>query len=303
MTSAYKDFKDYPQLIQILKDRHLIINDEIEAIAFLKNVHYYRLSAYFIPFQYAKESDKVDIFKPDTTFEDIKNLYLFDEELRNLVFTFLQKLELILRSQIAHIHAKNYGAFGYIENSHSLKRDLRIKDNFPFYELITQINKEKSRAYEDFIRHMREKYNINDLPIWALVEILSFGSISKFFKLMQKNEQIEILKFFKLQDLRINVFENWLETLSYIRNICAHHSRLWNKNFVKKFKLDKHYKFLNPQIQTDKIFYGFSVIMQVLKDSQIKNGIERLIKKYPRIDMNAMGFPQNWQNLNPWSKL
>ncbi|MCE3046539.1 Abi family protein [Helicobacter kayseriensis] len=299
----YKDFKDYPELIQILKDRGLIIADENQAIKFLKKVHYYRLSAYFVPFQHPKHSHQKDIFKEKITFEDIQNLYCFDCELKQLIFSCLEDLEMILRAQISHIHAQKYSPFGYIENSHSLKRELRIKNVFLFYEFISQTQKEKQRASEDFVRHIKDKYKIDDLPLWALVEILSFGALSKFFKLMQLNEQLKLLEFFGVQSIRVGVFENWLEVLAYVRNICAHHGRLWNKNLVKKFKLDSNYDFLDQSVPTDKVFFALNVLAEILKDSSIKAGFQALLAKYPTIPTKSMGIPQSWESLSPWSNL
>lgn len=300
---TYKDFKDYPQLIQILKNRGLTFTDEEKAIKFLKQVHYYRLSAYFIPFQHPKDSDQKDIFKDNVTFEDIQELYCFDSELRELFFSYVGNFEIILRAQLSHIHAKRYSPFGYIENPQSLKRELRNKDIFLFYEFISQANKEKKRSGEEFIKHIKEKYEIDDLPIWALVEILSFGAMSKLFKLMQLTEQLEFLDFLKMKNIRVKVFENWLETLAYVRNICAHHGRLWNKNLVKKFKEDTKYPFLNQAVQRDKIFFALSVLAEILKDSSIKEGFKALLAKYPKISTKSMGVPHCWESLTPWSSL
>lgn len=299
----YKDFKDYPQLIQTLKDRGLIVADEKKAIDFLKQVHYYRLSAYFIPFQYPKDSAQKDTFKDNVTFEDIANLYCFDSELRELFFSYVGNFEILLRAQLSHIHAKKFNPFGYVENPQSLKRELRNKDIFLFYEFISQANKEKKRSGEEFIKHIKEKYGIDDLPLWALVEILSFGAMSKFFKLMQLAEQLEFLEFLKMKNIRVSVFENWLETLAYVRNICAHHGRLWNKNLVKKFKEDSRYPFLHQSVQRDKVFFALSVLAEILKDSSIKSGFKALLDKYPTIPTKSMGIPQCWEALTPWSNL
>ncbi|MWV61253.1 hypothetical protein DCO58_10590 [Helicobacter saguini] len=301
--TQYKDFKDYPQLVDLLKNRGLIISDDSKVIAFLKNIHYYRLSVYFIPFQYPKDSNKTDIFLPNTKFENIELLYNFDCELRRFIFYYLEKLELLLRSQIAHIHTKIYGPFGYIENEKSLKRDLKTLDSNLFSDFMTTINKEKSRGNEDFIKHLKNKYDIDDLPLWALVEITTFGNLIKFFRLMQKNEQLQILEFFDIKKLQLNVFSNWLNTLSYVRNICAHHARLWNKIFVKKFKFDSNFDFLESRIARDRIFFALSVLAIILKDKNIKIELINLLKKYLNIDLNAMGFPTNWLELSPWDKL
>lgn len=300
----YKNFKDYPELIRILKDRGLVISCPNEAIKFLQKVHYYRLSAYFIPFQYSKESEQKDLFKDNPTFDDIKNLYHFDCKLRRLFFSYLETFELILRAQLSHIHAQKYNPFGYVEDRSSLRRELGGNKGISLSEeFIAQARKEQERASEDFIKHIKEKYKIDNLPLWALVELLSFGSLSKFFKLMRLDEQLEFLKFLNMEKIKVGVFANWLEVLSYVRNICAHHARLWNKRFVKKFQFDTKYNFLNQEICQDKVFFALSVLAEILKDPSLKDQFEALLSEHPHIDKKAMGIPQDWKNLTPWSTL
>lgn len=177
---------------------------------------------------------------------------------------------------------------------------MKIKNHFLFDDLMMQINKEKERASEDFIKHIKTKYNTDDLPLWALVEILSFRTLSKFVKLMQKTEQLDLMKFFELENIQIDVFENWIETLSYVRNLCAHHSRLWNRQFVKKFKYSENYNFLDENVDRDKIFFAVSVLTIILKEYNIKEKFVNLLNEYPSIDKTAMGIPQNWRELNIW---
>lgn len=109
-----KPFKTISELLEILKNRGLIINDDKFASDFLYNVNYYRLSAYFIPFY---ESENV--FKSNVTFENICELYEFDKELRGIIFKYLEQIEIILRTRISHTHARGYGAFGYLSNENS----------------------------------------------------------------------------------------------------------------------------------------------------------------------------------------
>lgn len=177
---------------------------------------------------------------------------------------------------------------------------MKIKNHFLFDDLMMQINKEKERASEDFIKHIKTKYNTDDLPLWALVEILSFRTLSKFVKLMQKTEQLDLMKFFELENIQIDVFENWIETLSYVRNLCAHHSRLWNRQSVKKFKYSENYNFLDKNVDRDKIFFAVSVLTIILKEYNIKEEFINLLNEYPSIDKTAMGIPQNWRELNIW---
>lgn len=73
--SYKKNFKTFDEQLVLLKERELKISNDSFALSKLKRINYYRLSAYFLPFQYPKNSDKKDIFFKDTTFEEIIQLY------------------------------------------------------------------------------------------------------------------------------------------------------------------------------------------------------------------------------------
>ena len=102
-----KPFKEISELLEILKNRRLIINDYQFATDFLHNVNYYRLSAYYIPFY-----ESPNLFKDNVRFEDSCNLYEFDKELRGVIFKYLEQIEIILRTKITQNHARKYGACG-----------------------------------------------------------------------------------------------------------------------------------------------------------------------------------------------
>lgn len=294
--SFQKSPKTYQELIQILKNRNLLISDESKAIDFLSKVHYYRLSAYFLPFQSIKDS-----FNPNTTFEDIVRLYEFDIELRKFVFAYIEKVEIALRAKMVQIHTQRYGALGYAENIKSL--DITNMKNMSVYGEVTQsIQKEKLRTKELFVKHFKDDYNMKDLPLWACVELLSFGSLSKLFSVFTPQDKQVILQDFG-SNLHPKPFQNWLMCLNTIRNICAHHARLWNREVGTGFKLPKKVSFLHANVNNKKIFFALSVLAEILKDSSIKSGFKVLLDKYPTIPTKSMGIPQCWEALTPWSNL
>lgn len=294
--SFQKSPKTYQELIQILKSRNLLISDEGKAIDFLSKVHYYRLSAYFLPFQSIKDS-----FNPNTTFEDIVRLYEFDIELRKFVFAYIEKVEIALRAKMVQIHTQRYGALGYAENIKSL--DITNIKNMSVYGEVTQsIQKEKLRTKELFVKHFKDDYNMKDLPLWACVELLSFGSLSKLFSVFTPQDKQVILQDFG-SNLHPKPFQNWLMCLNTIRNICAHHARLWNREVGTGFKLPKKVSFLHANVNNKKIFFALSVLAEILKDSSIKSGFKALLAKYPTIPTKSMGIPQCWETLTPWSNL
>ena len=110
-----KDHKTFVEQLELLKKRDLVISNEAYVLTKLKHINYYRLSAYFLPFQYEKDSPNKDHFLPDTTFEDIIRLYYFDTELRKIIFEAIEVIEIYMRTQIAYHHSKKFGAFGYLD--------------------------------------------------------------------------------------------------------------------------------------------------------------------------------------------
>lgn len=293
-----KPFKNTSNLLDILEKRFLRVEDKDFALDILGKVGYYRLSAYFVPFYESK-----DYFVTNTTFSDIYELYEFDRELRAVIFRYLEQIEIALRAKISNAHAKYFGAFGYLEDESSLDRKIKNNDKILFDEFMTKIKLEKSRSNEVFIKHIREKYGSDELPIWALVEILSFGTLSKLYALLPKILKKEIVATFDKR-LDIKIFENWLLGLTMVRNACAHHSRIWNRSFTLSFKYPKKMKdFLNPSVKTNQIFFALSVMLVLLKNSELKDEILLLLRKYPKIDESKMGFLPDWQGLCPWASL
>ena len=272
-----KPFKTISELLEILKNRGLIINDDKFASDFLYNVNYYRLSAYFIPFY---ESENV--FKSNVTFENICELYEFDKELREIIFKYLEQIEIILRTRISHTHAREYGAFGYRNDENSLNKSYKIRNNSTktvYDEFMEKVEQETNRSNEVFIKHIKEKYKTNHLPIWALSEILSFGTLTKLYTILPKILKKEIANSFH-ENLDIKVFDNWLLGLTVVRNTCAHHARMWNRKFTISFKYPKQItNFLDNSVSTNQIFFALSVMQVLLKDNKLKDELASLFKK------------------------
>ena len=135
----------------------------------LQSINYYRLSAYFLPF---KNSD--DTFKVNTTFERIANIYNFDKELRILLFSIIEDIEIFLRTQFAYFHAHKYGCTAYLDGNFFSKKHNSQK----FKDLIQkEINNNKNVL---FVKHHKEKYN-GVFPIWVITELFTFGMLSYFY--------------------------------------------------------------------------------------------------------------------------
>ncbi len=221
----------YVQHYDLLKERGLEIHDLERFIRYLKEINYYRLSAYFNIYQ--SEKDK---FNKNVEFEDILNLYLFDRKLRILVFDAIERIEIAFRSQLIYSLSHKYGSHWQDDRTiFKEKKKLptsRYHEDTDFYTHLQKIiGKHLNAPYpEKFIKHYRNKYdNPTNPPSWMCIELLTIGELSKLYGFLRHpQDQREISNFFNLQH---NVFESWLHTLVYARNICAHHSRLWNREF------------------------------------------------------------------------
>jgi len=253
--------------IELLQKRGLIIDDEKEATHYLNNISYYNLSGYFKPHQ-----DNEDIFFKDTTFKKILDLYFFDRKLRLLFINALERIEKSFKTQfIYYLISKKF-------SSHRDKIDENLK-----------------RSKEPFIVKFNEKYTNKYPPLWILAEVLSFGDILTIFsRSLDTRDRKEIAKYY---GVNWKYLHSWLENLREIRNICAHHSRLWNRNITKHLKRSSTVKNLqyNHKIFDSIIITGI-LLEKISPDFSWLKAIKDLIGEYG-IDLKKMGFPDKWEDV------
>lgn len=206
--------------IETLKKRGLLFNDEKRAAHYLSNISYYRLRAYTYPFQ--DNNDENHPFVKKVSFEEIIELYVFDRQLRLLLFDGIEKIEIALRTQIIYNFSLKHGGFWHLNPS-------LYKDAVRFANHIDSLQKEIDRSHETFISHYKAKYTQpSEPPCWMSLEVSSMGLLSKIFQnLMQSPEKKEIAKHFGITNPAI--LENWMHCFCNLRNICAHHGRIWNR--------------------------------------------------------------------------
>ncbi len=278
-----KTHLNYDEQIALLESRGLIITNKELARKKLKHISYYRLSAYFLPFQ----KDK-DIFNPDTRFEEVLRLYYFDKALRKIIFDAIETIEVNIRANIVYNLSKETDAFGYME-----KGNLNVSYT-NYIHLMQTIQRETKRSSEIFVSHFKKKYHSEILPVWMVVEIISFSTLSKFFKALKPNHETMTTKL----DVPASVFKNWLHVINHIRNICAHHSRLWNKQFVIKSLIPKKIEKFNS-IKNDRVFVLILILQYMFEGLNTADGfkekIEALLCEYPEIPIVHMGFPDDWK--------
>lgn len=286
----------YSEQIQQLEKRGLTIVDKQKALHLLETISYYRLSGYWYPLLSDKENHT---FKKGADFETAFKLYCFDSKLRKLIVCELEKIEIAIRAKMIYVLSHKYGAF-WFSSPAIFKNPVKHADS------ITKIGQEYSRSDEEFIKAFKNKYSNPLPPSWISVEVTSFGTLSMLYSnLIPGKAKREIANHFGVTD---SVFETWLHSIVYLRNICAHHSRLWNRSMsirpqIPK-KTTKHW-IKTTHIKSNKIYFMLSIIRYLLQTVNPKTSLTKklntLLSEHPNVDVNAMNFPVNWEEEPLWN--
>lgn len=272
--------------IELLKFRNLIVEDYTYAELILSNITYYRLSSYMKFFQINDE------FKANTTFEKIIDLYNFDKELRSLIFENIRLVEISLRTKICLHMCTNYG-------THWFNNEDNFKNEKSYLTTLDILNNEKALQKDTFIKYYTNKYSEPKMPpFWMFTEVLSMGDLSKILDSLNFKDLKQISRNLTPDYYTAPVLTNWIHVLATIRNICAHHSRLWNRELKIKFsRPQKIVQWDLNKVILDKVYAVCFVLSILLKHHPCSNFDEDLIsllKKHPNIDITCMGFPDNW---------
>lgn len=306
----------YEKQVELLLSRGLIVTDRKRAERHLANISYYRLSAYMLPYKKKENGIIIDAFKEGTTWDDIYDLYVFDRKLRLLVFDAIERLEVAIRTQIIYQLSHKYGSH-WQDNAHIFNppREVTLRDGrtitIDVYREIQSHIKEQlhSNRAEVFIQHYHNKYDTpENPPSWMSVEIMYFNHLSKICTgLKNRADIVSIASYFALPP---KTFCSWLHTMNYVRNICAHHSRLWNRdlNIVpEKLSFSKRLVWINTPdtAKRSKNYYFFCMINYMLQvanpTSQFKTKLKELLEEYKNvISLDSMGFPKGWKEEKMW---
>lgn len=282
--------------LNLLISRGLIVNDRVSAIELLKSIGYYRLSAYMRTFQDGKDH----LFKNSTEFKDVINLYYFDMQLRSICLSAIEKIEIAYRAAITNVMCEKIDSHWFY-NKEAFKDNVSIED-----DILPLINKEiqksnKSNEYaETFISKYYQKYSSPQMPpFWMIIETFTMGSLNRLFynlKRHHKREIIDYIGFKRERDKSFVTDASWLFPLCVVRNICAHHSRLYNRVFRIVPKQYREIKEFNAPANT---FYYISLIINlylknIANDASFEASLIDLFNKYPDIEKSKLGFPSDW---------
>jgi abortive infection bacteriophage resistance protein len=239
---------------------------------------------------------------PWASFERVIRLYVFDRELRLICLDAIERIEVAIRCQISHEYSLLYGNNWYEDPKLYINEGLYVKT-------IKKVHEEINRTGEVFIRHYKTKYTspINP-PSWMTIEVLSFGQISKLYKNLISNEtKKKVAHYFGVD---FTILESWMENLSYIRNLCAHHSRLWNRTLTVKPKIPNHtnYQWIQNEIsRKDKLYPSICVMAYMLERCSSKSPfygkLQSLFNRFHEVNLSPAGFDKKWDKDPFWQNI
>ncbi len=309
--------------------RSMDVPDPAKAEKYISHIGYYRLSAYCIPFYQQNTHEQ---FKLGVAFNDILALYIFDRQLRLLVMDALERIEVAVRAHLTDHMSLAHGKdpFWYLNQAH-------FKGSFDYTRLLNDIRKliddERQRLAaderhvdgrraltleqkselkvrlrkENAIRHYICEYNKPALPpCWIVMEAFTLGQLSHAYAGLSSNADQKAIA--RALGTHAELLESWLKTLNSIRNFCAHHSRLWNKELGISIKIpvSPQIKWLeapvvlaDPRIDYKKRVYPVLVAMQsilytISPNSKWGSRLYELLEQHPHIPRANMGMPDEW---------
>ncbi len=315
-----KPFKSVDDQISILRERGMEIHDLEFARSVLREIGYYRLSGYSYPYRAVQAEAALlsDNFIEGTTIEKVVKLYRYDQELRAVTGLQLAKIEIVLRVMISHELGR---VDPYIHLSpHKLGKKACDKNNAQSTEQYAMWLEKYStavvRSNEDSVVHYKKKYDAI-LPVWVAVHVLDWGSLRMLYDFARDEQRRAVANQLNISESQLS---SWLLCLNDVRNVCAHHGRLYSRTFPKSPMLtgeDHELGFLRRFVLDDvkegngkekkgKCFAQFTIIQYLLSKMNLEglDELPRLLHNFPEVSpvsVEYLGVPENWEELPLWN--
>jgi len=278
-----KPFLPYEKQLELLETRGLTINDREKALSVLESINYYRFSGYSLTLRHD------DKFYSGITFDNIYELYMFDEQFRSIIVKYCGIVEVTFRSYLSYYHSEKYTPLGYLF-------PVNFEDISRHSGFIVELDKEIERSDDYFIEHHKSDLG-SVFPFWVAIEVTSFGVLSKLYKNMKVEDRTNIAK--QYVKFGRKYVENWLQCCSYVRNIAAHGGRFYNrllKSCPVKINTKRY-----PHIDNTSPFAFVIAIYNMLPSDRVRDmmisEIKECYKRFPFALLKHMGFPTNWDSL------
>jgi abortive infection bacteriophage resistance protein len=314
-----KPYLTVPEQLALLRSRGMGITDDVRATAALERIGYYRLSGYWYPLRASTSSQPreiLDKFQLGAEFGQVINLYVFDKKLRFLTLDALERVEVALRTDIALLlgrHSSIAHRKSELLDGNFTKKLIPGKMHTRYAEWLARLDQTTERSREEFVQHFQRTYS-SPLPIWMAIELWDFGMLSIFLSGMRRQDQQKIASKYGLP--RPDLLTGWVRSLNFVRNVCAHHSRLWNRPLIDQPVLPRGSELpllrhlLDDRLAQTRFYSAAAILCFLLRvinpgttwASRLKDHLAT-IPKAPGVALGHMGFPDNWVALPLWQHL
>ena len=315
MVKQAKLWVSFNDQLALLESRGLLVEENVAALDYLERIGYYRLAGYWYPFRKLKvnpvgHSLRENDFIQDSRFEDGVRLYVFDKKLRMLALDSLERIELAVRVDVSYLLGQ-HDTFAH-KNPHLfhpnfLKPNPRNQNSQSNYDKwLDGFNKLKTKANKMvFVAHNISEYG--DLPIWVAIEIMDFGCLSHLVAGLKYPDKMQIANIYGFSDPV--EFEKTLRALNFVRNVSAHHSRLWNVNMVDRANLSSLDSF-GRSLNNYKPFAYFCLMQKFMKvicpNSSWGERFKDLMAEFPpntnhALTLHDFGLINNWDKEKLWN--
>jgi abortive infection bacteriophage resistance protein len=318
VTSYTKPHLSFDDQVQLLKSRRMIIDDPVAAAQLLSAVGYYRLSGYWYPYRrQLGPTQRDDQFVEGTTFNTVVRLYDADRRLKLHVLDAIERVEIALRVKIGFTLGKR-GAYAHLHPTNLDGQFTRSNGRQPskYDDWLAKLLSAQARSSEEFIVHFQQKYD-GRLPVWVATEIMDFGTTAHLYRGLKAADRNAIARELDVVDRHGlgngHALGNWLRVLNYVRNTCAHHSRLWNRHLVYKIaarqlaSIPELQHLSRPDVTHRRIYSTLCVLAFV--SHRVGQGDwasplrELLSAEVPACgrSLSELGFPADWAANWPWA--
>lgn len=288
------------QQIDLLISRGMVVADRDRARHYLTHVNYYRLRAYWLPFEIDATAPNAHAFAPGTSFDTVLGIYAFDRDLRLLLLDAIERVEISLRTTLAQHLCCRYGPFAHDDQA-------RFGNAADWRTSQAELLKEYQRSRETFAKHYRERYpHLTTPPLWVACELMTLGHLSRWLKnLALPADRQAIADHYGLDE---RVLTSFAHHLTIVRNHCAHHGRVWNRRFALRFTLPiKKPKDIASAFNPGEpqLLYNTLTMLAYLLDKlspghRWRHEVHQLLAAHPEASPGAMGFPAHWREINLW---
>ena len=290
---AEKDFKSLDEQLAILKSRGLKIADTDKAKHFLYRNNYYRISGYSLTLR------NHDIFFKSAIFQNIVDIYEFDHKLRHILMKYIEIIEVTVKSIYSYEFTKIHSATGYLNPAFFTNRKRHA-------EILAKVNQQKETRlpHEAYLKHFVNELH-QDIPLWAYIDLFTISDISFFYSISENHIKKSVADAMGITTQGPALLGQFMHSLTIIRNLCAHGSRLFNRLFEQKPRLSRKELAILRKDKQGNIdnahLFGFILIIKRLLNPddfvELKSEILELKRKYPFVNLKYYGFPDNWQNV------